>query len=60
MSKALSFKVVLLGEVGVGKTSVFVRLRDDRFVGTKSTVNVDRADFQFEVNGRAVKVTRLL
>ena len=60
MSKVLNFKVVLLGEVGVGKTSIFVRLRDNKFIGSKSTIGVDKGEFEFEVNGTPVKVTRAL
>ena len=56
MSKPLVFKVILVGEVGVGKTSLFVRLKDDRFIGSKSTLGLDKGEIDFDVSGRAVKV----
>ena len=57
MSKPLTFKVVLLGDKGVGKTSLFVRLKNDLFTGNKSTLGVDTEEIVFDVKGRAVKVT---
>ena len=56
MSKVLTWKVVLLGQVGVGKTSIFLRLRENRFVAGKISDGVDTAKLDFEVNGRPVKV----
>jgi small GTP-binding protein len=56
MSKPLVFKVVLVGEVAVGKTSLFVRLKDDRFIGSKSTLGLDKGEVDFDVKGKAVKI----
>ncbi|XP_065827198.1 uncharacterized protein [Oscarella lobularis] len=50
------FKVVLVGEVGVGKTSTFVRLKDNRFFDAKSTIGIDKYEFTQEVNGVVVKI----
>ena len=52
------FKVVLVGEVGVGKTSTFVRLKDNRFFDAKSTIGIDKYEFTQEVNGVVVKVSK--
>ena len=56
MSKPLVFKVNLVGEMAVGKTSIFLRLKDDRFVENMSTITIDRGKIDFEVNGKAVQV----
>lgn len=51
-----TFKVVLLGEVNVGKTSLFQRLRLNRFQEWGTTAGVDQTEKVFDVNGTAVKV----
>lgn len=32
------YKIVLLGDVGVGKTSIFNRIKTDRFIQSSTTV----------------------
>ena len=53
------YKIILLGEPGVGKTNYFFRLRDDVFVGSSvSTVSqgVEHMTFKATVDGEEVKV----
>ena len=53
------YKIILLGEPGVGKTNFFFRLRDDIFVGSSvSTVSqgVEHMTFKVTVDGEEVKV----
>ncbi|XP_065174344.1 uncharacterized protein LOC135804403 isoform X2 [Sycon ciliatum] len=48
------FKVVLVGEVNVGKTSIFQRLRAKRFQEWGTTVGVDQFTKEYEVDGVTV------
>lgn len=53
------YKIILLGEPGVGKTNYFFRLRDGIFVGSSvSTVSqgVEHMTFKTTVDGEEVKV----
>ena len=53
------YKIILLGEPGVGKTNYFFRLRDDVFIGPSvSTVSqgVEHMTFRTAVDGDEVKV----
>ena len=53
------YKIILLGEPGVGKTNYFFRLRDDVFVGSSvSTVSqgVEHMTFKATVDEEEVKV----
>ncbi len=46
------YKVVLLGEPGVGKTSFFLRIRDGTFVDTESmTVTADACEKRVKLEG---------
>ena len=38
------YKVIILGKVGVGKTSLFIRIRDDTFVETSAQSTVGGTD----------------
>ena len=56
------YKIILLGEAGVGKTNYFFRLRDGIFLGSSvSTVSqgVEYMTFKATVDGEEVKVQRL-
>ncbi len=53
------YKIILLGEPGVGKTNFFFRLRDGVFVGsTASTVStgVEHMEYKMRINGSNIKV----
>ena len=53
------YKLILLGEPGVGKTNFFFRLRDGVFVGnTASTVctGVEHMEYKMRINGTYIKV----
>ncbi|XP_078608905.1 ras-related protein Rab-18-like [Branchiostoma floridae x Branchiostoma japonicum] len=55
--KRPTFKLVLLGEVGVGKTSLFVRLKDDTFLeDTKASIGVDFCETLVKVGGEEVRL----
>ena len=54
------YKIILLGEPGVGKTNFFFRLRDGVFVGsTASTVctGVEHMEYKMRINGSNIKVS---
>ncbi|XP_055892424.1 ras-related protein Rab-1B-like [Biomphalaria glabrata] len=51
------FKVVLIGDSGVGKTALFLRLRDGIFCDTVSTIGVDSFTRNIVVDGLSVKLT---
>ena len=53
------YKIILLGEPGVGKTNFFFRLRDGVFVGsTASTVStgIEHMEYKMRINGASIKV----
>ena len=57
------YKIILLGEPGVGKTNFFFRLRDGVFVGsTASTVStgVEHMEYKMRINGSSIKVRESL
>lgn len=56
MSRTPTFKVILAGAVGVGKTSIFLRLKDGVFDENKtpSTVGVETTELHLQVDGKAV------
>ena len=59
--KRPTFKLVLLGEVGVGKTSLFVRLKDDTFLeDTMASIVVDFCETLVKVEGEEVRVSFLV
>lgn len=52
------FKVILLGEVGVGKTSFFIRVRDGVFRDPQTTtLGVDNCSCTLKAGGKAVQLT---
>ena len=56
-SSKSSFKVVLLGEAGVGKTSLFIRIKDDAFYDfQRSTVGLDTCTRAIPINGEKLSV----
>ena len=58
-SDTTEYKIILLGEPGVGKTNYFFRLRDGVFVGSSvSTVSqgVEHMTFKTVVDGDEIKV----
>lgn len=60
MDEIPEYKLILLGEPGVGKTNFFFRLRDGVFVGsTASTVctGVEHMEYKMRINGSNIKVS---
>ncbi|KAH9507645.1 GTP-binding protein of the rab [Bulinus truncatus] len=58
--ECFSFKVILIGQLGVGKTSFFLRLRDNRFYGEKtSTIGIDSCSKVLKVDGKEIKLLLL-
>ena len=60
MDEIPEYKLILLGEPGVGKTNFFFRLRDGVFVGsTASTVctGVEHMEYKMRINGLNIKVS---
>ena len=55
---ASAHKVILLGDPGVGKTSLFLRLQKGEFVNTEmlSTLGVDYLEKEIDVDGKPVPV----
>lgn len=61
-SETAEYKVILLGEPGVGKTNYFFRLRDGVFAGPSvSTISqgVEHMTHKTTVDGEEVKVCNL-
>lgn len=58
-SRGPMYKIVLLGELGVGKTSVFKRLRDNEFdENVTTTTGIDSCTKVFTMgNGQTVTVS---
>ena len=55
------YKIVLLGDPGVGKTTWFLRIRQGEFVDTENPVvsmGVDHLEHRCTVQGKEVKVRR--
>jgi GTPase SAR1 family protein len=53
------FKVILCGEYGVGKSSLFRRFVDNSFTkdaGPRSTIGLDHMTKEFTINGKKMKV----
>ena len=60
-SRGPTYKVVLLGELGVGKTSLFRRLKDNSFDEYQTaTTGIDSCSKIVKVDGNTVMVNRLL
>ena len=55
---ASAYKVILLGDPGVGKTSLFLRLQKGEFVNTEvlATLGVDYLEKEIDVDGKPVRV----
>ena len=54
------FKVILLGEAGVGKTSIFHRLKDDIFQSNRrNTMGIDSCSKYVKVGDTQVTVSAL-
>ena len=55
---ASAYKVILLGDPGVGKTSLFFRLQKGEFVNAEmlSTLGVDYLEKEIDVDGKPVRV----
>ncbi|XP_033754029.1 ras-related protein Rab-35-like isoform X1 [Pecten maximus] len=55
-----NYKVILCGEYGVGKSSIFRRFMNDTFTtetGKKSTAGLDQSSQLFNINGMDVKMS---
>ncbi|XP_048253734.1 uncharacterized protein [Haliotis cracherodii] len=55
-----NYKIILCGEYGVGKSSIFRRFRNNTYIeetGKKSTIGLDQSTQVFEVKGSDVKLT---
>lgn len=60
-SRGPTYKVVLLGELGVGKTSLFRRLKDNTFDEYQTaTTGIDSCTKVIKVQGETVMVRRCL
>ena len=44
MGSQYHYKIVLLGDVGVGKTSLFTRIKTDKFYQSQTTIGIEGAD----------------
>ena len=59
-----NYKIILCGEYGVGKSSLFRRFMNNTFTmevkpqGKKSTIGLDQANQTFMVGGEEVRVCR--
>ena len=55
------YKIILIGDPGVGKTSYFIRIRDAEFVDTDQrstvTVGVECLEYPMKIDGRDVLVS---
>ncbi|KAK3610370.1 hypothetical protein CHS0354_008646 [Potamilus streckersoni] len=55
-----NYKIILCGEYGVGKSSIFRRFMNNSFLeetGKKSTIGLDQATQMFRAHGTEVKLT---
>lgn len=58
VEKGPLFKVILLGEAGVGKTAIFHRAKENSFSdGRKSTVGIDSFSLYVKVGDQQVTVS---
>jgi len=59
MQVSPEYKIILLGEPGVGKTNFFLRLRNGTFAGSSAvtaSLGTDRLEYSMNIHGIAVKV----
>lgn len=57
------YKIILLGEPGVGKTSYFFRVRENVFLADSPTTvctGIEHLEHSITINGQEVKVTSFL
>ena len=53
-----SFKILIIGDTGVGKSSLLVRFCDDKFLPSQSaTIGVDYKVKSMSVKGRTVRLS---
>jgi Ras-related protein Rab-18 len=52
-----SFKILLVGDSGTGKSSLLLRFTSDTFEPLSSTIGVDFVSKSLVVDGRRVKLT---
>lgn len=61
MSSGPQYKVILLGDPGVGKTTFFLRLRDSSFVDTESrpsvSIGVDDLEYKHSIGDTDITVS---
>lgn len=58
LSRGPTYKVVLLGELGVGKTSLFRRLKDNTFDElSTATAGIDSTTKVFKIDGENITVS---
>ena len=59
--KTPEYKIILLGDPGVGKTTFFIRIREEEFVDTEqhpsASIGVDDLLYEHIVDGTKVKVS---
>ncbi|CAG5135901.1 unnamed protein product [Candidula unifasciata] len=54
----LKFKLVLLGDIGVGKTSIFMRVKDDVYHGdTASSIGIDTCSRQLTIDNKDIMIS---
>ncbi|BFZ13119.1 hypothetical protein BsWGS_16158 [Bradybaena similaris] len=57
-NKCLKFKLVLLGDIGVGKTSIFMRIRDNSFCSDRaSSIGIDTCIRRLTVDNKDIQIT---
>lgn len=58
--QAAEYKIILLGDPGVGKTTFFLRLKQGEFVDTEelptATLGVDNMEYVVKTGGTEIKV----
>lgn len=57
MTESHKYKIILLGEVGVGKTSLFCRIMTGRFHDNQSTLQGDCFEKSMMVDGDEIRVS---
>lgn len=62
MANSPFYQIILLGEAGVGKTSLFTRIFKNTFIGDKErvTIGLDYEDKTMRVNDQDVQVCFVL
>ena len=61
MEVSPEYKIILLGEPGVGKTNFFLRLRNGTFAGASAvsaSLGTERFEYSMTIRGATVKVGR--